>query len=190
VKGSPYRKYSDPDLIAMCLRGDKRAWDALIRRYKRFIFAIPIKFGFAESDSSDIFQTTCVKLLEHLHEIKDDRKISGWLATTTTRQCLSMWNMKQRDSGTEEEVEEPLDPIGSVEDVKLLAERHQLLAEVVGQLPDRCRLLIEMLYLGIKTPSYEEVADRLGIPEPSVGPNRARCLDKLRIMLRQRGINR
>src|ERR1051326_8924542 len=64
VKGSPYRKYSDPDLIAMCLRGDKHAWDALIRRYKRFIFAIPIKFRFAESDSSDIFQTTCVKLLE------------------------------------------------------------------------------------------------------------------------------
>jgi RNA polymerase sigma factor (sigma-70 family) len=101
-----------------------------------------------------------------------------------------MWNMKQRDSGTEEEVEEPLDPMGSVEDVKLLAERHQVLLEVVGQLPDRCRLLIEMLYLDIKTPSYEEVAERLSIPEPSVGPNRARCLDKLRIMLRQRGINR
>jgi RNA polymerase sigma factor (sigma-70 family) len=190
VKASPYRKYSDPDLIAMCLRGDKRAWDALIRRYKRFIFAIPIKFGFAESDSSDIFQTTCVKLLEHLHEIKDDRKISGWLATTTTRQCLAMWNMKQRDSGTEEEVEEPLDPMGSVEDVKLRAERHQLLLEVIEQLPDRCRLLVEMLYLDMKTPSYEEIAERLGIPEPSVGPNRARCLDKLRIMLRQRGINR
>jgi RNA polymerase sigma factor (sigma-70 family) len=189
VKASPYKNYSDPELIAMCLRGEKRAWDALIRRYKRFIFAIPIKFGFPESDSSDVFQTICVKLLEHLHEIKDDRKISGWLATTTTRQCLAMWNMKQRDSGTEEEVEEPLDPMGSLEDVKLLAERHQLLREAVEQLPDRCRSLIEMLYLDITTPSYEEIAERLGIPEPSVGPNRARCLDKLRIMLRHRGIN-
>jgi len=189
VKASPYKKSSDPDLIAMCLRGDKRAWDALIRRYKRFIFAIPIKFGFAESDSADIFQTICVKLLENLHKVKDDRKISGWLATTTSRQCLALWNMKQRDSGTEDEVEEPLDPMGSLEDVKLLAERHQLLREAVEQLPDRCRILIEMLYLDGTTPSYEEVAERLGIPEPSVGPNRARCLDKLRMMLRHRGIN-
>ena len=189
MKASPYKKSSDPDLIAMCLRGDKRAWDALIRRYKRFIFAIPIKFGFAESDSADIFQTICVKLLENLHKVKDDRKISGWLATTTSRQCLALWNMKQRDSGTEDEVEEPLDPMGSLEDVKLLTERHQLLREAVEQLSDRCRILIEMLYLDGTTPSYEEVAERLGIPEPSVGPNRARCLDKLRIMLRHRGIN-
>jgi RNA polymerase sigma factor (sigma-70 family) len=190
VKVSAYKAYTDPELVAMCLGGDTRAWEALIRRYRRFIFSIPIKFGFSEPDSSDVFQGVCLKLLEHLPEVKDDRKISGWLATTTTRQCLALRVLKQRESGTEEEVDEPADPTGTLEDIQLLAEQYQLLRDSVEQLPQRCRVMIEMLYLDLKQPSYEEIAERVGIPVPSVGPIRARCLDKLRILLRQRGIKK
>jgi RNA polymerase sigma factor (sigma-70 family) len=190
VKLGAYKAYTDPELVAMCLRGDSRAWEALIRRYRRFIYSIPIKFGFSDPDSSDVFQGVCLKLLEHLHEVKDDRKIGGWLATTTTRQCLAIRTLKQRESGTEEEVEEPEDPSGTLEDIQLLAEQYQLLRDSVQKLPTRCRTMIEMLYLDMKQPSYEEIAEELGIPVPSVGPIRARCLDKLRMMLRQRGLKK
>ena len=32
-------------------------------------------------------------------------------------------------------------------------------------------------------PSYDEIAERLGIPVGSIGPTRARCLEKLRRLL-------
>jgi RNA polymerase sigma factor (sigma-70 family) len=190
VKFGAYKKYSDPELVGMCLEGDSRAWETLIRRHRRLIYSIPLKFGYLEPDLSDIFQFVCLKLLEHLHELKDDRKVSGWLATTTSRQCLAIRVLKQRESGTEDEVEEPEDPAGTLEDIKLLAEKYQLLRDSIQQLPPRCRTMIEMLYLDSKQPSYEEIAEELGIPVPSVGPSRARCLDKLRVMLQRQGIKK
>jgi len=190
VKPTAYKGFTDPELVGMCLQGDSRAWEALIRRYRRFIFSIPIKFGFSHTDSSDVFQAICLKLLEHLQDMKDDRKVSTWLATTTTRHCLAIKTLSQRESGAEEEIDEPEDPTGTLEDIQLLAERHQLLRESVENLPTRCRSMIEMLYLDETTPSYEEIADRLGMPVPSVGPIRARCLERLRLILRKRGIKK
>jgi len=189
VSRAAYRKRTDPELVEMCLLGDVLAWETLLRRYKRFIYSIPIKFGFSNSDSSDVFQFTCLKLLEHLPEVKDDRKIGKWLATTASRQCLAIRLLQQQDSaGADQEVEEPLDPAGTLEEIHLLAEKHQTLREAVEDLPERCRQMIEMLYLDKSQPTYVEIAERLNIPVPSIGPNRARCLDKLRMIVRQRGI--
>ena len=190
MRAAAYKRYSDPELVAMCLGGDAHAWEALIRRYRRFIFSIPVKFGFADSDASDVFQTVCLKLLEHLHEVRDDRKISGWLATTATRQCFAMRFLKQRESGTEEDIVEPEDPSGTLEDMKLYAEECQLLRETIEELPDRCKSLIEMLYFDLNEPTYEEIRARLGIQVSAIGPTKARCLDKLRLMLRKKGVRK
>jgi len=86
VAASTYSKQTDPELVGMCLNGDALAWEALIMRYRRFIYSIPVKFGFRAADASDVFQTVCLKLIEHLHEVKDENKLSAWLATIKTRQ--------------------------------------------------------------------------------------------------------
>jgi DNA-directed RNA polymerase specialized sigma24 family protein len=44
------------------------------------------------------------------------------------------------------------------------------------------------LYFDTTTPSYDGISEQMGIPVASIGPTRARCLDKLRTMLRRRGI--
>ena len=190
VKISPYKNHSDSELVGMCLQGDRRAWEALLRRYRRLIYSIPIRFGFSGPDSNDVFQGVCLKFLEHLHELKDDRKVSNWLATTTTRHCLAIRTLQQKESGTEEEVEEPLDPAGTLEDIQLLAERHQQLRDAVQELPERCRTLIELLYLDRGQPTYEEINLKMGIPIASIGATSARCLDKLRKLLWHRGIKK
>jgi DNA-directed RNA polymerase specialized sigma24 family protein len=77
VSGSKYKSFSDPELISLCLKGDGAAWEALISRYRRLIYSVPVRFNFEPADSADVFQAVCLKLLEHLHDIKDDRKISG-----------------------------------------------------------------------------------------------------------------
>src|SRR5262249_62097417 len=103
VAVAKYKSYSDPELISMCLKGDGLAWEALIMRYRRLIYSVPVRFAFEPADAADVFQAVCLKLLEHLHDIKDDRKISGWLVTTTTRQCLHVKSMKARETATEDD---------------------------------------------------------------------------------------
>ena len=70
-----YKSLADSELVGLCLNGDARAWEALIIRYRRLIYSIPVKFNFTTADASDVFQAICLKLIEHLHELKDESKL-------------------------------------------------------------------------------------------------------------------
>ena len=61
----------------------------------------------------------------------------------------------------------------------LAAERHAALREALMGLPPHCQELIALLIEDPPLP-YVEISARLGIPVGSIGPNRRRCLDKLR----------
>ena len=53
------------------------------------------------------------------------------------------------------------------------------MAEALAQLGDRCQDLLRTLYFENPTPRYAEISRRLGMPVGSIGPTRARCLEKL-----------
>ena len=186
---SPYKRKSDAELVNMCLGGDARAWEALIKRYRRYIYAIPVKYGLKTPDAHDVFQNVCLALLERLHQLKDETKITPWLGTTTARLCLAANSERQREMATpDEEFEETLDPTQSLEEIRLLAEAQQDLRDCVRDLPPRCRDLLEMLYFDQIKPSYQQISDALGIAVGAISPSRNRCLEKLKRMLNQRGI--
>ena len=60
-----------------------------------------------------------------------------------------------------------------------MAERNAALRAAFDELPPRCQQLLSML---ISDPprTYAEIHTELGIPVGSIGPQRARCLDRLR----------
>src|SRR5262249_25547478 len=144
--------------------------------------------GFEEADASDVFQAVCLKLLEHLHQVKDERKISGWLVTTTTRQCLYVRSQKHRETATDDSNLDSPDPALNLEELRILTEQQQVVREAVEELTGRCRSLIGMLYFDSRSPSYDEISAEMGIPVPSIGPTRARCLEKLKTIIRRRGV--
>jgi RNA polymerase sigma factor (sigma-70 family) len=74
----------------------------------------------------------------------------------------------------------------SAEDTAVDAERADLLRRLTGELNDRCRDLLTMLYLA-DDPSYQDIAEKLGMPMGAIGPTRARCLEKLRKKLEEAG---
>jgi RNA polymerase sigma factor (sigma-70 family) len=173
----------------LCLKGDSSAWEALIMRYRRLIYSVPSRFGFAEADAADVFQAVCVKLLEHLSEIRDDRKISGWLITTTMRQCLHLKAIKTRETtGENAPTREPEDPTVNLEDLRIVTEQQQTLREAVETLAERCRKLIALMYFDTRSLTYDQLSQELEIPVASIGPTRGRCLEKLRTILRRRGV--
>jgi RNA polymerase sigma factor (sigma-70 family) len=189
VKVSKYKSYNDLELVSMCLQGDAEAWEALIKRYRRLIYSVPARFGFDTADAADVFQTVCLKLIEHLHEIKDESRICGWLLTTTTRECMYFRVLKNRETTREDgDLTEPEDPALNLEELKIVSEQQQAIREAVEELPDRCRALINMLYFDTRTRTYDEISRELGIPVASIGPTRARCLEKLRSIFRRRHI--
>lgn len=188
MSSADYRSLGDPELVSRCLNGDAQAWETLILRYKRLIYSVPVRFSFSAADAADVFQSVCVKLIENLHQLKDETKVSAWLITTTTRQCILMRNQRLRESSTDDEFEEPPDPAEDLEETQIQSQRDETVREAVRELPDRCRKLLEMLYFDVGNPSYEEISRKMQMPVPSIGPTRARCLAKLQTLLRRKGI--
>lgn len=181
----------DRALVEACLGGDSEAWEALILRYQRLIYSIPIRSGFSPVDAADIFQAVCLKLFQKLSALRKQEKISSWLMTTTTRECWRVVEKRRRetqpsiyDEDYERDIvsqlasEEPL-----ADQRRITFERQQAVREAIAALSERCRSLINLLFYSKEEPRYAEIARLLKVPLNSIGPTRARCLQKLKRIL-------
>lgn len=184
---------SDETLVLACRRGDAAAWDALVERYQRLIYAVPRRAGLDESLASDVFQNVFGKLVEKLHEIEQPDRIQAWLVTTARRET---WHTIRRakvgivlEGEAGEEATEHL-PDGTLppDDVMVLLEEQHTVRAALARLDERCRTLLTLLFYRPHTPSYADIAAQLGTSEGSVGPTRARCLQKLQKELEAVGI--
>src|SRR5215468_11626272 len=88
---------TDPELVEDCLDGDPTAWEALVFRYQRLIYSIPVKLGFSQDDAADVFQSICLKLVEKLETLRDHNKLGSWLITATTRECWRKSTLSRRE---------------------------------------------------------------------------------------------
>jgi RNA polymerase sigma factor (sigma-70 family) len=186
---SPAR--SDRELLARCLQGEAAAWEALIARYQRLIYSIPIRMGLSPNDAADVFQSVCLKLLEHLPTLRNRERISAWLTVTTRRESWRLALRRRREhvsvpresnAGIDELSQLP-DPQAPPDEQQATLEQQQILREAVEQLPERCRRLITLLFYSAANLGYDEIARQLGIPRDSMGPTRARCLARLKRLL-------
>jgi RNA polymerase sigma factor (sigma-70 family) len=180
----------DRDLIAACLAGDSSAWETLVARYQRLVYSIPLKARLSADDAADIFQSVWLKLYEKLASLRDYEKLSSWLITTTTREVWRVSARNRRDAAPGGDDDDPQNSLEQIAATAPLAdaerealEQQQLVREALDALPDRCRNLLTMLFYEKDELSYAEIARRIGMPVPSVGPTRARCLEKMKKLL-------
>ena len=61
----------------------------------------------------------------------------------------------------------------------------QWLDQGLSKIDERCRNLLLALYFDPQEVSYINVAEKMGIPVSSIGPTRARCLEKLKQVLQK-----
>ena len=167
---------SDRELIDSCLRGEQQAWADLIARYERLIYSVARKLSPRPDDCADVFQRVCLDLYQNLKQLRNDATLPAWLITVTKRRCYASLRGNREEISIEDYVAESNPQVDAVES-------EFLLERAVAELPDRCESLIRLLYFDSQEPTYAEVSKRLGIPVASIGPTRARCLEKLRKLL-------
>jgi len=192
AKGAPVNELADEDdaaLVARCRRGEGAAWEALVRRYQRLVFAIVRRVGLDEHVAADVFQTVFARLVTHLPRIADPQRLQAWIVTTAKREALLALRRGQRnvsmtradDADGEAAEWDIADDAPLPEDALADLQQQDLVRRALDRLEERCRELLLMLFRedGDKLP-YEEVAQRLGMSVGSIGATRARCLAKLR----------
>jgi RNA polymerase sigma factor (sigma-70 family) len=171
-------------LVRRAAEGDRTAWERLVDKYARLIWAITRDFKLGESDAADVAQTTWLRLLEHIDRIEYPDRVGSWIAATARNECLRSLAARKRVVLARDEV--TLDSVASsdaeVDEGLLAAERAEVVREAVSRLPPRWQQLMELL-MADPPASYAEISDRLDLPVGSIGPTRRRCLARLQVLL-------
>lgn len=189
-KDSPSPAADDHYLVKECLRGNEAAWSALIDKYKRLIYSIPVKYQAGQEDAADIFQAVCLELFSELPKLRKVESLRSWLITVTNHKCLH-WKQKQQNAGTLVDAEgaedQPDDNAAEPHELFAELEREQILREAMARLNPRCQEMIRLLFFETPVLPYAEVAQRLGLATGSIGFIRGRCLKRLEQLLQELG---
>ncbi len=181
---------TDEALVLACRRGDAAAWETLVVRYQRLIYSIPRRAGLAEDLAADVFQHVWAMLVERLDHIEQPERISAWLVTTARRESWRIGRKEARGRPMAEDEDEAAaapDRSDLPDEVVVRMVNQQTIRLAVDALDERCRELITLLYFRSEPPSYADIAVTLETSEGSIGPTRARCLQKLRRSLEALG---
>jgi RNA polymerase sigma factor (sigma-70 family) len=180
---------TDEALVLACRRGDARAWEVLVERYHRLIYSIPRRAGLSDDLCGDVLQQVFIALLTNIERIGQPDRLAAWLVTSARRETwrVSRWQRTLEPwSGDDDDGAAVLPDSAPLPDESFLElEAQQGVRQGVEALDARCRQLLTSLYYRPAPPSYEELAAALDIPVNSIGPTRARCLDKLRRRLQE-----
>ena len=184
----PTKEKNDARLVKECLAGNEEAWRQLIEKYKALIYSVPVKYGLPPEEASEVFQATCVELLQRLPELREPRVLPKWLILVAYHQCHRWRGQQSRLVSRDAEPGLPLPEVPALaETLVQQSEEEQALREALAGLSPQCRRLVQMLFYETPPRPYAEAAAELGLVVGSIGFTRQKCLQRLRQRLAELG---
>ena len=178
---SPMTAWSDARLVRECLAGNEDAWSALIDKYKRLIFSIPIKYGASRDEAADIFQSVCLEMFSELSKLRKIESVRSWIISVTVHKAFH-WKRQLRPQDLELDAsdQEAAEQHGlAAPEFLQQVEQEQMVRDAIARIGGRCAEMIKLLFYEHPPPPYTEVAQRLGLATGSIGFIRGRCLKRL-----------
>lgn len=174
---SRFANASDAELVRGCREGDQEAWNELVERYSRYVYAIAVRgFRLSEDDAEDVFQDVFTRIYTRLDSLRDDSALRPWIAQLTRRRCLDAIAAR-REVTADELTEEGSTDLSDVEEA---FEVREALATLSGN----CQDILDRFFA--RDQSYKTIADELEIPSGTIASRIARCLGRLRERLEGR----
>jgi RNA polymerase sigma factor (sigma-70 family) len=169
---------TNAELIQGVIHGDRAAWGELVERFSQTVWMATAKYELDRATRLDVVQTVWLRLHDRVSQVRDPDRIAGWLSITARNECVNVLRRRSRTFSLAEDYEVPSDDPPAETN---LERRHNIaaVAEALSELDARCAELLQLLAAD-PAPSYEDISHMLDIPVGSIGPTRARCLQKLR----------
>ena len=172
---------TDAQLVGRCRTGEPAAWNELVERFSRYVYAIAARvYRLSDHDAEDVFQDVFARTYERLGSLRDDTAIRPWLAQLTRNACVD----KLRSGAREQPSELP-----EGEDVDLALERLDEALDVhegLQALSGTCREILDRFFA--RDESYRTIGDALDLPAGTIASRISRCLGKLRAQLEGRNL--
>src|SRR6187401_1921965 len=161
-----------PDsLIEQCLIGDQAAWDAIVRQNWRKVFNVAYKFVGKHDEAEDLTQDIFLKIFKALRTFDRRANFQTWLISISRNLCIDHYRSVRKERETMARDVDPsgLTPVspgrGPYGQLELSALRDQI-RTALAALPPALREAVVLRDL--QEFSYQEIADRLRLPEGTV----------------------
>jgi RNA polymerase sigma-70 factor (ECF subfamily) len=168
----PAAQPATPDtLIARCLSGDQAAWDAIVRQNWRKVFNVAYKFVGKHEEAEDLTQDIFLKIFKALATFDRRANFQTWIVSISRNLCIDHYRSvrKERMTIAREVDTNDLQP-ASTDRTPYAAAEHQdlrvMLRQALQTLPETLRTAVVLRDL--QELSYQEIADRLQLPEGTV----------------------
>jgi RNA polymerase sigma factor (sigma-70 family) len=171
----------DAQLVARCRAGDEAAWNELVERFSRYVYAIAVQaFRLGSHDAEDVFQEVFARVYEHLERLRDDEAIRPWIAQLTRRLCIDRLRAGGREG--------PVDPddleLAEVDETLSRIEEAMTVHAGLDAVGDACREILDRFFC--RDESYRAIGEALDLPPGTIASRISRCLAKLRSQLEGR----
>jgi RNA polymerase sigma factor (sigma-70 family) len=170
---------TDAELVHRCRSGDPEAWNELVERFSRYVYAVCIRgFRLPDADAEDVFQEVFARAFTHLDSLRDDAALRPWIAQLTRRLCIDSVARSRREQPAAEPISE--DVARDLDEV----EEAFAVREALATLPDACQEILDRFFA--QDQSYRTISADLDLPAGTIASRIARCLVKLREQLEGR----
>lgn len=173
----PVHEPTVEELIESVAAGDGEAEGRLFDRHQALMFDIARTSGLPADEVADCVQSSWVKAVHKLPQLRNPDRFAAWLAAITRNQARSQLRLHRRVTMTDNETLDLKVDCHAARFVVDQEDRRRLRA-AIRRLDERDRLLIKLLF--VEQRSYQEIAQLLGWSMGSIGPSRARMLRRLR----------
>lgn len=181
---------SDAELVERVRGGDHEAWSALIHRHGGRVWTVARSQGLDRERASDVVQTVWLNLLHGVDNVRDPGAIVAWLTTVARREAIRVDRASKRTIPVDDERFDREPGNGDeLDSGAITAHDTAIVRQAVELLGGRCRELLKLLYSTDEL-SYHEIGAMLDMPIGSIGPTRARCLERLRGIAAAEGLTR
>ena len=170
------------ELLSRVVAGDERAWNEVVDRYAGLVWSVARSYRLSSAATQDVVQTVWLRLAEHCGRIRQPDRLASWLATTTRNEALRVirGNVRQAPQAISDDLTEPTAP--SIEERVDDADTLATVLEAFKKLSPEDQQLMRLL-CAVPPIDYQTIAEMLGRPIGSIGPTRARCLERLKKLL-------
>jgi RNA polymerase sigma factor (sigma-70 family) len=158
-------------LIQRCLTGDQIAWEQIVRQYRRKVFNVAYKFVGKHDEAEDLTQDIFLKIFKSLDTFDRRANFQTWLISISRNLCIDHYRSVRKERETIDREVDAADlapatpepgPVAALEQ----RDRVALLKQAMSALPESLRTAV--LMRDIQELSYQEIADRLRLPEGTV----------------------
>lgn len=164
---------SDEDriLIERCLKGDEKAYEEILCKYRNTVFSICVRMVRNRSAAEDISQEVFIRVFSALGRYDPSYPFSAWLNRITSNLCIDFLR-REKDrtvsldrpvGGDDDDLFMQIPSTSAGPDREMESkEMMAVLEEALATIPEHYRIIVILRHQEQR--SYEEISDALGIP--------------------------